>query len=251
MFALRLEHRVHKSIIDSSRLDATEAQLSVRKYDGVSNREERQALITASAKRLESSHQAIYKGLEWREILIQHLYEAVSSHPELYKRVFGHADEEAELYPRMKRYLEGKRYTVFPTDKMRKLGSWPDLYAVKGTKGALVGKNTISIDAKVSYDQFKRFLQQSKLFSPYSNQVFACTTPGMIAELGMRIHKSVARGEKEFKDMLDIVGAGAYVIDFTRRKGDEVRKVHNASGDNRFFERSEQKKRLEFLGYDG
>jgi hypothetical protein len=206
------------------------------------NRQERADEIVEAAKYLEGVGLDMFKGQDWKEIMIQQLYDVARHRPLSYKKIFGHTDNEADLHSKIRWYLQRERYTVYVTANLKR-ERWPDLYAVKS--GHFRGFNTMAIDAKAKYSEFSRFIEQSTTFLKYSNNVYVCTTPGMVAEVGMKQANSVAHAEKEFKRMLETARAGAYVVDLT---GNVTRKVSDGY-DSEQINETEKRRRLQFLGY--
>jgi len=242
MFRSKLEYPVYESLIERLALKGDDAQISIRSFNKGTGQDRADYLVEA-AKNLEAKHLGIYEGHDWEEIVAQHVYREVERHPLLYDRVFGHTKDEATLYSKIRGYLqrEGEYDAYVTADSKRE--RWPDVFCAK--PGRIRGTYTVSIDAKVRYSEFARFLEQCTMFSRYSNHVFVCTTPGMIAEVGMKRRGAIANGEKEFKSMLDTVGAGAYVIDLQGGR-DAIRRVHDGSDSQNLDER-EKARRLEML----
>lgn len=242
VFRTRSEHDVYRSIVHGSGLKLAVAQTKVRSFNQIRNGQERADELVGAAKQLEDVRLEMFKGLDWKEILIQHLYETAKHRPVSYKKIFGHTDNEANLHSKIKWYLQREGFAVRVTANLKR-DRWPDVYGVK--PGTFRGFNTIAVDAKAKYSEFSRFLEQCTMFLKYSNHVSVCTTPGMVAEVGMKQAGLVAHGEKEIKRMLESARAGAYIIDLT---GNETRKVLDAP-DSEYINETEKWRRLQSLGY--
>jgi len=239
----RFHSDVHESILGEARLKPTEEAALLKEYDRTGNMEKRMKMLENASKMLESRHAPFYKNHTWEEILAQHIYKAVNQ-SRAFNDIFGHVVNEDELYGMLRNHLKRDGYTVYETYDLRGGGRWPDLYAVK--RGRLGGIRTISVDAKVNYDAFKRLHEQCATFARFSNQVFVATTPGMVAEVGVEQEYSVAHGEAAFKRLVEPAGAGAYVIDMASK---EISKAFEASG-SRELDKEERNGKLRYLEYE-
>lgn len=233
---------VHKAIITQTQLKAFEFKAQIKEYERARNREEKVRMLRTASEELESRHFPKYEKHDWSEIFAQNTYRILNQKWRNY--VFGHADREAKLYPVAWWGLGQEDYKVYSTfNRMRE--KWPDLYAAKPARFGH-GVNTVSVDAKVSYNEFKRYLEQCTGFARYSNKVLVAVTPGLIADVGMRRAESIAHGENQFRQMLEDVGSGAYVVDMTIH--DIVAKIDAADSED--LDKQEQDQRLRILGYD-
>jgi len=242
LFRSGWDQEVHKAMITQTQLKAFELKAQIKEYERARNREEKAHMLRTASEELESRRFPKYEKHYWYEILAQNIYRILNQKWRNY--VFGHVDREAELYAVVRGGLDREDYKVYPTfDRMRE--KWPDLYAARrGRFGH--GVNTVSVDAKVSYNEFKRYLEQCTGFARYSNKVFVAATPGLIADVGMRRAESMAHGEKQFRQMLEDVGSGAYVVDMTIQG--IIAKIDAADSED--LDKQEQDQRLRILGYD-
>jgi hypothetical protein len=231
---------VHKSTITQTQLKAFEFKAQTKEYERARSQDEKFEMLKAASEELESRDFPKYEDHYWQEILAQNIY--IDLNRKWRDYVFGHTEREHDLYDIMRRELGREDYKVYRTfNRMRE--RWPDLYAAK--PGRVYGVNTVSVDGKVSFNEFKRYLEQCTAFSRYSNRVFVATTPGFVAEVGMRRAESIARGEKQFREMLEDVGSGAYVIDMTSKH--TIEKLDAA--DSESLDKQDRDQRLRILGY--
>jgi hypothetical protein len=241
LFTSGWDQEVHRTIIVQTQLKAFELKAQKKEYERAKNRQEKALMLRAASEELQSRRFPKYENHYWYEILAQNVYNVLNR--KWRNHVFGHRDRESELYPVALWKLGQENHRVYRTfNRMRE--KWPDLYAAKhGRLG--YGVNTASVDAKVSYSEFKRYLEQCTGFARYSNKVYVAVTPGLIADIGNRRAESIAHGEKEFRRMLEDVGSGAYVIDMTIR--DIIAKID--ASDSEDLDKQEQEQRLRILGY--
>jgi len=238
----KYDRKVHQSILREAGFRPAEATAQLRQYERTRNSEEKLEMLRDVSKEVQSHGSQMYEDHSWEEILVQHVYR-VANPSRTFNYIFGHVDNEDELYPILKRYLKKEDYDVYETYSQRAGGRWPDLFAVKS--GRFRGLSTSSIDAKVHYSEFKRLHEQCATFARYSKYVFVATTVGMVAEVGVEQEDSVAHGEDSFRRLLEPAGVGAFVVDMT---SGEVSRVFDASKSGEFDE-AEQDRRLRILGH--
>ena len=243
MFRTKSEYGVYRAIIRSSGLKLAVAQTNIKTFHQTRNGQERANELVDAAEHLHAVGLPMFRGLDWKEILIQYLYETVKGRPAALRTIFGHTDNEASLYSKIKWYLQREENFAVRVTANLKRERWPDVFGVKS--GTFGGFNTLAVDAKAKYSEFSRFLEQCTMFLKYSNHVSVCTTPGMVAEVGMKQASLVAHGEKEFKRMLESAKAGAYIIDLT---GNVTWKV-SGGPDSEYINDTEKRRRLQILGY--
>ena len=240
LFHSKWDQIVHNSIIKQTRLKTFELKAQTIEYERASNQGEKGDMLQTASEELEARHFPKYDKQDWYEILAQNIYENLNHKWRNY--VFGHADREAALYDIVRRTLKEEDYKVYLTFN-RTRERWPDLYAAK--PGHFHGVNAIAVDGKVSFNEFKRYLEQCTSFAKYSNKVFVAVTPGLVAEVGMRRAESISSGEREFQKMLEDVRSGAYVIDMTSKY--TIKKSDAA--DSEVVDKEERDQRLRILGY--
>jgi hypothetical protein len=231
---------VHKSIVKQTQLKAFELKAQTIEYERATNQGQRGDMLRAASEELEARGFPRYEKHHWYEILAQNIYDNLNQKWRNY--VFGHTEKEENLYGVVRGALRKENYKVYLTFN-RTRERWPDLYAAK--PGTLHGVNAVSVDGKVSFNEFKRYLEQCTAFARYSNKVFVAATPGLVAQVGMHRTESIAHGEKEFRQMLEDVGSGAYIVDMTFR--DTMSKID--APDSEALDRQERDQRLRILGY--
>jgi len=240
LFRSGWDQEIHKSIVTQTQLKAFELKAQTKEYERARNQGQKSGMLQAASEELEARNFPKYEKHHWYEILAQSIYDNLNQKWRNY--VFGHTDSEKELYDVVRRTLRGEDYKVYLTFN-RTRERWPDLYAAK--PGRFHGVNTVSVDGKVSYNEFKRYLEQCTAFARYSNKVFVAVTPGLVAEVGMRRAESLAHGEQEFLKMLGDVGSGAYVVDMTFK--DTLAKMD--AEDSEAMNKEERDQRLRILGH--
>jgi hypothetical protein len=74
-----------------------------------------------------------------------------------------------------------------------------------------------AFDAKATYLQYKRFLEQAANWMRYSDYVFLFTTPGLAVKIGEQKMEGGAYGENELKKDLKRNGIGLVIVDLGKR----------------------------------
>lgn len=130
-----------------------------------------------------------------------------------FRIIFGHIDEERELYPPIRKFLKRELadYKIFDTyDQRSRAGiRWADFTLVKKR---LIGYELVSVDAKVALSAFGYFLDQADDFLRFSDHTSLVCTPGLVLEAGKKWARPV-KAEETFIDKLEKLGVGLYIID--------------------------------------
>jgi hypothetical protein len=98
-----------------------------------------------------------------------------------------------------------KDYTFKATDTQKKK-KYPDFFAFKK-------KKLYAFDAKATYPQYKRFLEQATGWMRYSDYVFLVATPGLVVRIGEQKKEGGAQGENVLKEDLKRNGIGLVIVD--------------------------------------
>ena len=228
---------IYKALLEEYREKEPEKKPLIKEYQNA-NKERQSDLLKDAARKVRKCGLSRYKGYEWEDILSEVVFK--NANKKTRNDVFGHTDNEKELYPLLAKYLKNKEgFKVHPTHDIKK-ESWPDLYGVKRPHSWR--ERTVAVDAKVSYDQFKRFLDQATNFAKYSREVYLGATPGLVAEIGRRFD-GIATAEEMLQEKLKSVSAGAIIVDAT---AEEIVKKIDA-GDSELLDKQHLKRHVRVL----
>ena len=228
---------IYKALLEEYREKEPEKKPLIKEYENA-NRERQSDLLKDAARKVRKCGHPRYEGYDWEDILSEIMFKRTNRKTRNY--VFGHTDSEEKLYPLLGQYLRTEeRFKVRRTHDFKK-ESWPDLYGVKWPR--FRGERTIAVDAKVSYDQFKRFLDQATNFAKYSHEVYLGATPGLVAEIG-RKSAGIATAEETLQEKLKSVSAGTIIVDVTARE--IVKKID--AGDSGLLDRQHLKRHVRVL----
>ena len=236
---LKWEHslNIYKVLLDKYGEKESEKKPLIKEYE-TANRKGKGELLRDSARKVRKRGLTQYEGYDWEDILSELIFERTNR--KWRNIVFGHTDNEEDLYPLLRRYLKSEKgFEIHPTYDFKK-ERWPDLYGVRW--GRLWGKRTIAVDAKVSYNQFGRFLDQATNFVKYSHEVYLGATPGLVAEIGA-VLDGIATSEEMLVEKLRRVSAGAIVVDMTDRE--IVKKID--TGESGLLDKQHLDRRLRIL----
>lgn len=224
--------------MDYTLLGTRESTTELREY-GTMNRDQRKEQLIQAAKRLQRRRSRRYRGYNWEQILAEEIYYKLNR--KWRDHVYGHTPTERKLYPIVKWVLRDQFEKVYDTHE--NMGDrWPDIYAVKRSLGRI---QTVSIEAKTRYSEFKRFHEQSFIYAKHSNRVYLAATPGLVAEAGKRLGQGLGQGERQFKKFVEEAKAGIYLVDYTAR---DARKITDPPENDR-FDKTQQKQILTLIGY--
>ena len=154
-----------------------------------------------------------FRKFEWEEVILDTLA-SIRLPRKKFDYIFGHEDEEKDLYPAILRFLKRKYRSeeVFDTSNVRsRFVRFADFTIAK--KG-LLGTKIISLDAKTKPSAFDHFLNQADDFQKFSDEVYLIATPGLILEAG-KMYGRVADAESTVVGKLERTGMGAYIFDKT------------------------------------
>ena len=154
-----------------------------------------------------------FKKFEWEEVVLDTLA-SIKLPRKKFDYIFGHEDEEKDLYPAILRFLKHryKPEEVFDTSSVRsKFVRFADFTIAKR---GLIGTKILSLDAKTKLAAFDHFLNQADDFQKFSDEVYLIATPGLILEAGKKYGR-ISDAESTVIDKLERAGMGAYVFDRT------------------------------------
>jgi len=184
-------------------------KLSVSKYEKSTKREKEDELIKLSKKCTELH---MFKDFDWQEVIFETVC-SIQMPRKWFRTIFGHVDEEKELYLPVRKFLkrEFSDYEVLDTYNQRsKVGiRWADFTLVKKR---LIGYELVSVDVKVASSAFGYFLDQADDFLRFSDYTYLVCTPGLVLEAGKK-WASPVKAEEIFIGKLEKLGIGLYIID--------------------------------------
>jgi len=202
---------VYRSILEKFH-SKDEVRIHLKEYNS-SRKQDKLELLEKAAKHLERKGLDKYRNYYSHEILCEEIAETVKAR-KWFNYIFGHTDSEEKLYPLIKKYLKGQYTKVFETyDK--KGEKWPDFFAIK--KKLLGGRELVAVEAKAKFSEYKRFLNQSRIFMRYSDYVFLAATPGFVVEVGHKVRGKSAYGVSILQEDLGKDGIGLLVVDMTSK----------------------------------
>jgi hypothetical protein len=186
-----------------------EEKLVVANYEKSAKKEKEKELMKLSKK---CSELPKFKGLEWQEVIFETIC-SIQMPRKWFKFIFGHVDDERELYSFIRKFLkrEFPDYDVVDTyDRRSKAGiRWADFTLVKKR---FIGYELVSLDAKVAASAFSYFLNQADDFLRFSDYTYLLCTPGLLVEEGRKWARA-SKVEEIFTDKLAKLGIGLYVVD--------------------------------------
>jgi len=231
---------VYRLLLEHTRMTNTDMQNNMRDYDRLTNTEKARRLMEASAS-LRKKGLDMYERHYDHELLCEHIVETLEDSPRVFNYVFGHVEDESELYDSIRKYLKREYSIAFHTDHLKREG-WPDFFACDKGWGE---KNLVAVDAKTQFNEYKRFLNQASTFMRYSDRVFLATTPGLVIEIGRKITELAAYGSQTLENVLNNARIGLLVVDVT---GGSVTRQINAQKHSS-LDREEQDRCIKKLEY--
>jgi hypothetical protein len=201
---------VYKALLQHAQKTKADLENEMREYDRWTKAERAQGLLDA-ARYLSKKGLDRYKQHYDYELLCEHIVETLKDSPRVFNGVFGHSDDESDLYDPIRKYLKREYSSAYQTDHLKREG-WPDFFAYD--KGGF-GINLIAIDAKTQFKEYKRFLNQASMFMDYSDRVLLATTPGLVIEIGLKTREMGAYGEEMLSHELIRTNIGLLIVDMT------------------------------------
>ena len=169
------------------------------------------------------------EGKKWQEIVVEAIMQVHRAHKISDKRfdeIFGHTRLERRLNPIVRRYFKekDKRYQI-QEDSIPIGRSKPDLVLFKehgrkvvvGERGLVfkkpvyktqVNRELLAVEAKVDFDELRRYDSQVKDYQTASDKVYLATTTPLILE----------KGQKELVQELKHNGVGLIHVDMWKRQ---------------------------------
>jgi len=188
----------------------SEAKKFIREYRE-SNRDVRIELLKEQSDRLSASRTLPkYAGKSWNIIVLQALVDSIEN-GEISKRhgdmIFGHSDDESELYGPLSRYLRETCDKLLDTHDRKDLPCGnPDFITIKKRWGR--SPEIVAVDAKANISALHRFYHQAYNYYDGFDGVYLATT-GWIA---------LIESESSLQKELAHLGAGLIYIDVTSPK---------------------------------
>jgi len=217
-----------------------DASLKCKAYESLGKAERQKGLRALAG---DVSHSTKFRGYSWEEVILEGVSEVVPA--KWFNIIFGHVNNEEELYPLVRRFLRHKysHADVIDTfDHRSKVGVRYADFTVVG--GGLLGKSLLSVDVKVDVQAFDYFLNQASDFLAFSDKAYLLCTPGLILKAGRKWGK-LAGVERTFTNKLRTNGVGVYVMDAETHNVKLLSEAHGSS----ILEKEKRTKALDELGF--
>ena len=119
-----------------------------------------------------------FKNYGWEDVVLE-IIDGVKMPAKSFSQIFGHVNEEKEIYPLILKQLRKDYEQVYDTTKVRgNLVRFGDFTVVK--QNIIHQKKIISLDAKTRASAFDHFLNQARAFQDFSDEVYLIATPGLV-----------------------------------------------------------------------
>jgi hypothetical protein len=191
-----------------------------KKYDQKKSYEKIEVLLKY-AEKLASSKLDLFKGKKPNEIIVEAIVELIEEGtiPIKWRNyIFGHSDEERELYPLVKKgvWEKHKKAKLFETADMKDLPCGnPDFVLLE--KG-LVGESLIAVEVKANKDALKNFFNQALNYRKCYDIVYLATTGWCAISHEKSLSKINFLKLKFLHDKLHSVNARLMYVDLTGKK---------------------------------
>lgn len=201
---------------------AKDEGLKISRYKKLKRKEEKSELLIELGK--DCADLPKYKGHDYREVILDAIYDTHEIPPTRRAEIFGHdKDEErvADLVEKALKRIE-RKYEVVDTSayarKSSRLGGrvrWADITLLKKTWG---GWELCSFEVKVNPSGYDYFLNQAQAISLFSDYTYLVCTASLVLELAKKRNMRPLQAEQNLRDTLERQGYGIYVIDVTSRQ---------------------------------
>jgi len=216
----KYDKEVFKKLVDEW-LHHPQFHDEIKKYDQMKSKEKIEAL-KKYAKKLSSSKLDRFKGKKPSEIIVEAIVKLIEEGtiPIKWRNyIFGHSDEERELYPLVEKGVWEKHKKVkgsFETANMKDLpcGNPDFVFLEEG----LAGERLIAVEVKANKEALKNFFNQALNYSKCYDIVYLATTGWCAISHEKSLSKINFLKLKILHDNLHSVHARLMYVDLTGKK---------------------------------
>jgi len=230
----------------SDHLPEQEIRPAIRRYDELRGKQKKEEHLEALAK-------ACLRGPKYRdfqcfeEVILKRISSEASRRS--YNEIFGHIENERELYPTIEKLL--KRDSDFEGCKVKDTSALGRIDGVRYADFTIIKQKHFnryeiySVDAKVAPTVFKTLLDQAHDFSLHSKYTWLVSTAGLVLDLASNWKLRPLHALEHFKDACKRHNVGIKVYDTTARKLRDL----TASGESEGVDDQIKNRALQKLGF--